>query len=31
MTDIQKRLLEFFDRIMTPVMQRMNKLGLQKN
>jgi HAMP domain-containing protein len=30
MTDIQKRLLEFFDRIMTPVMQRMNKLGLQK-
>ena len=30
MTDIQKRWLEFFDRIMTPVMQRMNKLGLQE-
>jgi HAMP domain-containing protein len=30
MTDIQKRWLEFFDRIMTPVMQRMNKLELQE-
>jgi HAMP domain-containing protein len=30
MTDIQNRWLEFFDRTMIPIMERMNKLELQK-